>query len=83
MNTVTPNFVVSSTIDAIAWMSQTLYVRFRSGATYAYDGVPYDLYDGLKKAESCGRFLHLFVKKAGFRYTKLDHDPFVEDQLAA
>ena len=76
MNTLLPHYVVSTTIDAIAWASKTLFVRFRSGATYTYDNVPYDIYDGLKKAESCGRYLHIFIKKAGFRYTKLDHDPF-------
>ena len=72
-----PHYVVSSTIDCIGYQMSKMYVRFLSGATYSYDAVPYDLYDGLKKAESCGQFLHRFIKKANFHYNKLDNDPFL------
>ena len=71
-----PTFIVSSTIDAIGYQLGRLFVRFKSGAAYAYEGVPYDIFDALKKAESAGQFLHRMVKNR-FRYTRLDFDPFV------
>lgn len=71
-----PHYVVSSTVDCVGYHLSKLYVRFLSGVAYSYDAVPYDLYDALKKAESCGQFLHRFIKKGGFHYTRLDNDPF-------
>ena len=74
---LSPNYVVSSTIDCIGYQMSKLYVRFRSGAIYRYEAVPYNLYEALLKAESCGQFLHRFIKKGNFHYTRLEHDPFV------
>lgn len=73
---MTPTYVVSSTINAIGYSLGKLFVRFKSGTSYSYDNVPYDIYDALKKAESCGQFLHRAVK-GKFKYTRLSNDPFV------
>ena len=70
-----PTYVTSSTIDAIGFQLGKLYVRFKSGATYAYDAVPFAYFVSLKEVESAGRFLNKFVK-GKHHYTKLDHDPF-------
>lgn len=58
--------VASSTIKAIGYQEETehmksrLTVIFNNGARYAYEGVPRDLWDRFRDAESVGRF---FVKE--------------------
>lgn len=67
--------VVSSTIERIGYQDGTLYVQFKSGVAYSYEGTPYDIYQMLEKAESVGSTFHRQVK-GRYRYTRLDRDPF-------
>ena len=71
-----PTYVVSSNIDAVGYALGKLFIKFKSGVTYQYDKVPYDLYDALLKVESAGQFFHHMVK-GKFQYTRLENDPFV------
>ena len=71
---VEPIFVVSSNIDAIGYNDLTLYIRFKSGGTYAYAETPRSVFDALRKAESAGQFFHRFIK-GKYRYERLEHDP--------
>lgn len=50
-----------------------LAVVFQGGpAVYAYQDVPPELWEELQAADSIGSFLHHKVKKAAFRFVKLD-----------
>lgn len=40
----------------------TLYLTFKSGNTYAYAGVPPDVFSGLASAESIGRYYAANIK---------------------
>jgi hypothetical protein len=71
-----PVYLSSDTIDAVGWKLNRLFVRFKSGAAYVYDKVPFSYFVSLQEVESAGKFLNQYVKKGGFRYTKLDSDPF-------
>jgi len=55
--------VESSNIDAIAHQHDKLFVRFRSGAEYVYDGVTKDTFREIVEAESIGSRFHHLVKK--------------------
>ena len=46
--------VASSNIDALAHTSEGLYVRFKNGGTYFYEGVTAAEHEALAKAESIG-----------------------------
>ena len=56
----------SSNVDAIAYdeIAHALYVRFKSGGTYRYDGVPAGEWLALQGATSVGRYLNQFIKGA-------------------
>ena len=41
---------------------QTLEIEFTRGGTYVYRGIPQPLAEGLKRAESPGRYLDRFIK---------------------
>lgn len=60
--------VTSSNLDAVRWLhdgSQSfLEVRFRSGSTYLYTGVPEAVYDALMAAPSKGVYFAANVKWA-------------------
>ena len=47
-----------------------LSVTFKSGGEYHYDGVPQDVVDGLKKAESAGKYLSSNIKGV-FKHSKM------------
>jgi KTSC domain len=47
-----------------------LRIKFRSGETYAYDGVPGDVHKALMSAESKGKFVNSDVK-GKYDYRKL------------
>lgn len=52
--------------------TKTLALTFvGGGATYHYDDVPQEVYDGLCNAESIGRFFHRAIKPAPFKYRKI------------
>ncbi|MGH7744966.1 MAG: KTSC domain-containing protein [Candidatus Dormibacteria bacterium] len=56
--------VRSSHIAAIGHdqANQTLYVRFKDGATFAYSGVDPSQFDALRQAESVGSHFHRHIK---------------------
>lgn len=72
-----PTFVVSSNIDAVGYRLGEMFVRFKSGVSYAYSGVNYSVFDAMVKAESVGQFFHRFVRSR-YEYKKLDYDPFLK-----
>ncbi len=57
-------YVDSSNIEAIGYddQSEELHVRFLSGSTYIYHGVPRFVFDGLMNAASKGSYLNREVK---------------------
>jgi hypothetical protein len=40
----------------------TLYIDFRSGKTYRYDDVPYEIWNGLLEAPSVGQYFNQNIK---------------------
>lgn len=58
--------VESSNIDAIGYdyQEEILIVRFNSGATYEYYGVPEAMYKAIMDADSKGKFLNKNIKNA-------------------
>lgn len=56
--------VDSSTVKAVGYgkRSNTLVVKFTSGAIYEYKKVPESIYEGLLNAESKGRYLNEQIK---------------------
>ena len=49
--------------------SQVLTVEFKSGSRYNYYDVPENIFDGLKSADSKGKYLHAEVK-GYYRYAR-------------
>lgn len=68
--------VTSSQIGAVGYDAETntLRIRFKSGSTYEYAGVPSDIYDDLLTAESFGRFFGANIK-GKFEYERLPDEP--------
>lgn len=64
-------YVDSSNIEAIGYDddAQELHVRFLSGASYIYHGVPRQIFDDLMQATSKGSFLNREVKSV-YGFTK-------------
>lgn len=56
------NHVVSSDLESVGYEDGTLYIRFHSGGTYRYSGVPVSVYRGLMSAASHGKYFHANVK---------------------
>ena len=48
--------------------TQRLLVVFRSGASYIYENVPREVYQGLMAADSAGKYLRQHVISAGYKY---------------
>ena len=65
-------YVDSSNVEAIGYDKETqqLHVRFLSGATYMYDKVPEEIYEGLMAAPSKGSYLNRVIKGV-YDHTKL------------
>ena len=65
--------VNSSSISSIGYDSQkqTLEIAFRNRSIYRYFGVPEHLYEGLMNADSHGKYLDRYIKKADYRYERL------------
>jgi hypothetical protein len=72
---IVPTFLVSENLDCVGYKLGQLFIRFKSGIAYSYDGVPFDYYDAIQKVESAGKFFHRFIR-GKFHYSKLDSDPF-------
>lgn len=62
--------VVSSQIDSIAYSTYKLFVKFKNGTIYSYEGVPHHLYEQMKTAESVGKFLNQHIKGV-YQYEKI------------
>ena len=56
--------VRSSTIDSVGYdePTKTMKVKFKSGGTYSYAGVPKDEHDRLVTASSVGSHFHKHIK---------------------
>ena len=69
--------VKSSNVAEVGYedSTRTLEVEFNDGSIYQYSGVPASVHEGLLDAsargESVGRYFDRYVKKAGFKYSKL------------
>lgn len=48
--------VVSSNIAAIGYENNILVVRFTNGGVYMYNGVPTEMFEQFKNAQSKGQF---------------------------
>ena len=64
-------YVDSSNIEAVGHdpEAQELYVRFLTGDTYAYHGVPVEVYDELMASPSKGSYLNRMIKGV-YEYSK-------------
>jgi hypothetical protein len=64
--TYTP--VESSNVEAVGYdaPARRLWVKFRAGSTYRYEGVPAETFRGLVAASSKGKYLHAHVIGAGY-----------------
>lgn len=72
-----PIFVESSNIDCLGYEDRSLFIRFNSGITYKYQGVPHNYIDQMKVADSVGQFFHRYIRNnKTYHYQKLDVDPF-------
>jgi hypothetical protein len=60
----------STNIVSAGWEENIMEVEFANGATYQYQGVPEDVFIGLKHADSKGKFLASNVKNV-FPYTRV------------
>lgn len=54
--------VVSSNIDSVGYEGTDLLVRYSSGVTYKYLGVPKTIFEDVLRAESVGKFINQFIK---------------------
>lgn len=74
---ISPNYVVSSNIDAIGYKHGDMYVRFKkNGLVYVYRKVSFASFFSMLKSDSVGKFFNRFVKPF-YTCEKLDKDPFV------
>jgi len=71
-NPVVMHPVTSSNLVAVGYdkEGQLLHVEFKNGLTYAYQGVPDQLYQDLLSAESLGSFFHKNIR-TDYPYTKV------------
>lgn len=51
--------------------SMVLEIEFHSGGIYQYSNVPESKYEGLMKASSHGTYFDAYIKKGGYRFTKI------------
>lgn len=54
--------VASSNISDIDYAGGTLTVTFKSGHIWEYSGVPVEVWDEFRKAESVGSYFHKNIK---------------------
>lgn len=72
--------VISSNISALAHDDdETLYIRFNSGAVYAYDGVTVTKFLLMLGADSVGKFFHAQIKKVHTGRLIDPGDPILDD----
>lgn len=63
--------VRSSNLSAVGYDGANLFVRFHSGGIYRYSQVPSSLYEGLLRASSHGTYFDRYIKKGGYRYSRV------------
>jgi len=63
----------STNIAAVGYDQEkkVLGIRFNSGGTYHYAGVPEELYESFKKSPSLGRFFHANIKN-NYKHRKVN-----------
>ena len=61
--------VESSAVAMIGYDAEAreAYVKYLDGDLYVYEGVPADVFDALKNAESKGTFVNAVIKEYPFR----------------
>lgn len=59
----------------------TLAVKFNSGATYHYQGVPDDVYAGLDSSKSVGKYFSQHIRGA-YPYENIDADDATAESIA-
>lgn len=66
-------YVSSSNIASIGYDADNMVlgVEFLNGSIYQYYDVPQIIYDGLMAADSHGKYLAAYIKKGGYRYTRI------------
>ena len=59
--------VRSSNVEAAAYSPTfgRMFVRYKGGKTYAYDGVPRGVYEGLLAAPSKGQYVYYVLRAKG------------------
>ncbi|EQI14959.1 UNVERIFIED_ORG: KTSC domain protein [Clostridioides difficile F501] len=62
--------VSSSNLQSVGCSEGVLRIRFNSGGTYQYLGVPEGVFRGLMTAQSHGRFFHANIKGC-YPYSKI------------
>lgn len=67
--------VTSSNVALIGWAMNSLFVQFKHGGCYRYDGCTLALYRELIDAESTGTFINKVIKPQ-CTFTKLETNPF-------
>lgn len=60
----------SNSLSKIRYREDVLEVEFSNGQTYVYGGVPGHVFDGLKRAESSGKYFNEKIK-GQFKYSKV------------
>ena len=65
--------VQSSNLAGVGYdaSSQSLYIEFLNGGLYQYHSVPSHVHSGLMNASSHGQYFDQYVKKAGYKFTKI------------
>jgi hypothetical protein len=62
--------VNSSDLQSVGYENGTLFIRFHSGGTYSYSGVPDSVYRDLLAAGSHGQYFQAFIK-GHYPYAKI------------
>lgn len=62
--------VDSSNINRVAFDDGLMYVEYKAGNIYRYEGVPKSIYESFLKAESKGRFMNSEIK-GKYTYSKI------------
>lgn len=51
--------------------TSSLTIEFHGGRLYRYAGVPPEIYEGLLRAYSAGRYFHRWIRQKGYRFERL------------
>lgn len=71
--------VKSSNIESVAFGNKSIYVNFKNGTSYGYEGASLNDYEEFKKAESVGKHFHSHIRNAGYEVVKLE-DTILEEE---